>query len=248
MTFVTIPNRPLGSDTRSIEMILADFDAVTAVINGQLDQTNFSNSGQQGLYLPGDIIVSAAPSRTGCLQCLGQAVSRTLYPALFSAIGTAFGAGDGSSTFNIPDAQGRALVGVGSGVSLVPRPLAQEWGVEAHAHGVPASGLTVGTHAHSLSAAGGATVIGANVAGDDMVEWNASNPGPANTMTRRIRWPSAQGGGTTHIFETISTSLPTSGLVGNTDAYPTINVGGAAATDAQANAQPSIAFNVFIKT
>lgn len=38
----------------------------------------------------------------GYLQCNGQAVSRTLYPSLFSAIGTVFGAGDGSGTFNVP--------------------------------------------------------------------------------------------------------------------------------------------------
>ena len=41
----------------------------------------------------------------------GQAVSRTTYATLFAAIGTAFGAGDGSTTFNVPDLRGRVPVG-----------------------------------------------------------------------------------------------------------------------------------------
>ena len=47
----------------------------------------------------------------GWLFCHGQAVSRATYAALFTAIGTAFGAGDGSTTFNIPDYRGRVAIG-----------------------------------------------------------------------------------------------------------------------------------------
>ena len=49
---------------------------------------------------------SAAPA--GWMLCDGQAVSRTL--ELFAAIGTTYGAGDGSTTFNLPDARGRTIV------------------------------------------------------------------------------------------------------------------------------------------
>lgn len=45
------------------------------------------------------------------LLAYGQAVSRTTYAALFAAIGTTFGAGDGSTTFNLPDFRGRNAVG-----------------------------------------------------------------------------------------------------------------------------------------
>lgn len=54
---------------------------------------------------------AGATAPNGWLFCYGQAVSRSLYSALFNAIGTAFGAGDGSTTFNLPDARGRALFG-----------------------------------------------------------------------------------------------------------------------------------------
>jgi len=48
---------------------------------------------------------------TGWLFCFGQNVSRTTYAALFTAIGTTYGVGDGSTTFGIPDLRGRAIAG-----------------------------------------------------------------------------------------------------------------------------------------
>lgn len=54
---------------------------------------------------------AGASAPAGWLECGGQAVSRTTYAALFLAIGTAFGGGDGSTTFNVPDMRGRVGVG-----------------------------------------------------------------------------------------------------------------------------------------
>lgn len=55
---------------------------------------------------------TTAPS--GWLLCQGQNVSRTTYAGLFAAIGTTYGAGDGSTTFGIPNLQGRVPVGLDS--------------------------------------------------------------------------------------------------------------------------------------
>ena len=55
---------------------------------------------------------STVPS--GWLLCNGQAVSRTTYSKLYSVIGTIYGTGDGSTTFNLPNLQGRVPVGVSS--------------------------------------------------------------------------------------------------------------------------------------
>jgi len=52
---------------------------------------------------------NAAP--TGFLKANGAAISRSTYSALFSAIGTVFGVGDGSSTFNVPDLRGEFIRG-----------------------------------------------------------------------------------------------------------------------------------------
>lgn len=62
---------------------------------------------------------SSAPA--GWLLCDGSAVSRTTYAALFAAISTAYGTGDGSTTFNIPDLRQRFPLGKatsGTGATL----------------------------------------------------------------------------------------------------------------------------------
>lgn len=50
----------------------------------------------------------------GWLVCDGSAISRTDYPLLFDAIGTLWGAGDGSTTFNLPNLKGKVPVGYDS--------------------------------------------------------------------------------------------------------------------------------------
>lgn len=69
---------------------------------------------------------------TGWLLCNGDAVSRTTYADLFALIGTTFGVGDGSTTFNVPDFRGRVPAGVDGG-AFTP------------------IGLTLGTEATQLS-------------------------------------------------------------------------------------------------
>ena len=54
---------------------------------------------------------SSASVPSGFLECNGAAVSRSTYSALFAIIGTTYGAGDGSSTFNVPDLQDNVAVG-----------------------------------------------------------------------------------------------------------------------------------------
>jgi microcystin-dependent protein len=49
------------------------------------------------------------------LLCNGAAVSRTTYANLFAAIGTRYGSGDASTTFNLPNGGGRSLMGAGTG-------------------------------------------------------------------------------------------------------------------------------------
>ena len=72
-----------------------------------------SIKGASGLYVPVGMIMSwtKATTPTGFLICDGSAVSRADYAALFDAIGTTHGVGDGSTTFNLPDLQGRLPVG-----------------------------------------------------------------------------------------------------------------------------------------
>ena len=57
--------------------------------------------------------MTSAP--TGWLKANGDAVSRTTYANLFSAIGITFGSGDGSTTFNLPDLRGEFIRGYDDG-------------------------------------------------------------------------------------------------------------------------------------
>lgn len=85
-----------------------------------------TGSGGDGVPL-GAIIAYSANGElpAGYLLCDGAAVSRTMYPDLFAAIGTTYGAGDGSTTFNVPDyntakrfAQGDTVAGTVKQVGL----------------------------------------------------------------------------------------------------------------------------------
>ena len=61
---------------------------------------------------PGAVIdFAGATVPDGWLICDGSAISRTTYAALFAAIGTLYGTGDGTTTFNLPDCRGRAAIG-----------------------------------------------------------------------------------------------------------------------------------------
>ena len=79
----------------------------------------------------------------GFLWCNGQAVSRTAYSGLFSVIGTTYGTGDGSTTFNLPDTMGRTIVGVDGIGGVSPANRVTKWG-----SGPATIGGTFGEDAH----------------------------------------------------------------------------------------------------
>ena len=80
--------------------------------------TSWTSLGRTGTP-PGTIIDFAGTSAPpGYLVCNGAAISRDTYPALFAAIGTAWGTGDGSATFNLPNLQGRFRLGSDSNRAL----------------------------------------------------------------------------------------------------------------------------------
>jgi microcystin-dependent protein len=68
-------------------------------------------SGIEGIPTATIIPWSDSSVPTGFLECNGAAVSRSTYSALFAIVGTTYGVGDGSSTFNVPDLQDNVPVG-----------------------------------------------------------------------------------------------------------------------------------------
>lgn len=82
----------------------------------------------------GEIVCVASASNPNpghWLACDGSSLLRASYPDLFTAIGTAFGAADGTH-FSIPDLQGRTSVGTGTGSGLSARTLGDSFGEETH--------------------------------------------------------------------------------------------------------------------
>lgn len=102
--------------------------------------------GPSGLGPTGSITMFAGDSAPeGHLLCDGTAVSRTAYSTLFSVIGTKYGAGDGTTTFNLPNFKGRVPVG--------RDPAQTEFDVLGEVGGAKTHTLTpneMPTHSHSL--------------------------------------------------------------------------------------------------
>lgn len=109
----------------------------------------------------GSIIYSLQPSGvpTGYLECNGQAVSRSTYVNLFNTLGTAYGSGDGNSSFNLPNFANRFTLAVGT------NPIGSTGGsstftlttdnLPPHSHSITDSGHTHGTtqtpHVHGIN-------------------------------------------------------------------------------------------------
>lgn len=98
-----------------------------------------------GVILP----YGAAAAPAGYLLCDGSAVSRTTYAYLFAVVGTTYGVGDGSTTFNVPNMQGNVPVGIGgSGVTN----LADTGGEQTHT--LIVSEIPAHTHTQSVDNSG----------------------------------------------------------------------------------------------
>lgn len=114
--------------------------------------------------------IAGATAPAGWVICDGSQLSRTNFSNLFAAIGTSWGPGDGSTTFNIPDLRGRVLVGAGSafplgsvgGAASATLTIAQ---LPSHTHTVDDPGHTHGVtdpgHFHTALVASSTNTAGA---------------------------------------------------------------------------------------
>jgi microcystin-dependent protein len=171
---------------------------------------------------------SSAP--TGFLMCNGDAVSRTTYADLFAAIGTTFGTGDGSTTFNLPDARGRTAIGAGTYTDSVSgsitRTLGASLGAEKHVVTVsemPSHNHGGGSHTHLIAATGAQTA--ALTSGNAMAQFRSDASAPDYTL-----------GG--------KSATPDIGLSGSSGTTITTQGSGTAHN----NMQPSLVTNFIIKT
>lgn len=100
----------LGSDGKLAEAQRWEIDAYT---KEETDQKIAAAAGQSGAGVPaGSVIWFAGETPPeGYLICNGAVVERSTYAALFGAIGTTFGKGDGETTFALPDLHAKIIEG-----------------------------------------------------------------------------------------------------------------------------------------
>jgi microcystin-dependent protein len=236
----------------------AGFDVTNQILKVGTGVTPWSSL--QGISLatgggaPGIISQFAgATAPPGYLLCDGTAVSRTTYSSLFTTIGTAYGTGDGSTTFNLPNLQNRIPVGKGSdaefdtlgetgGEKAVTLTSSQ---IPAHSHPNTLSSNTVASSGHSHGPGSFAAAIGAtnnNIAAIGYVAGNNSGgPGQSTyTITGGI--------GGSQNFNHYTPVYGSSGGPSGTTTVGITNANNTGGGSAHTNLQPYIVVNYIIKT
>lgn len=131
---------------------------------------------------------------TGFLLCDGSAVSRTTYADLFAKIGTKHGAGNGTTTFNLPNRKGRVAVGYDASQSEF-NALAKSGGEKTHTLSsteMPVHTHTQDPHSHLVPTSSGDTTGSGNIP-------NNSTAGTPNVLTQAtVATNQNAGGGAAH--------------------------------------------------
>ena len=160
--YLKVPSNGIGSTQLASDASTDGNRAVQTnhLRDGSVTEAKLATSAISALIPAGSVMPYAGSSTpSNWLLCYGQAVSRTTYATLFSAIGTTYGTGDGSSTFNLPDLRGRVAAGKdnmggsaasrltsGSAASIDGATLGTAGGAQEHTLTAAQSGLPAHTH------------------------------------------------------------------------------------------------------
>lgn len=197
---------------------------------------------------------SVAPN--GYLLCDGSPVSRTTYANLLAAIGTAYGGGDGTTTFNLPDMRGRVPVGKNTGTFNA---LGKTGGEETHVttvNEIPAHGHTVNNATVTGSTDQNTTALSTGTDSPDHYhQYNQPNPITVNQLIQpgsdslvvfNTNTPVSSvntSGRTVNHYHTIPAHVHT--FTANPHNHTVQNTGGGLAHN---NLQPYLTLNYIIKT
>lgn len=180
----TLTFNGIGNDTAAVDSGTYGLGEVRAPYtnvyhNDSLTTKSYVDAAVTGSVPTGSVVsyagTGSAPS--GWIICNGQAISRTAASDLWDLIGTTYGSGDGSTTFNVPDLRGRAVIGQDGGTGRVANAAADSFGgtlgAETHtlskaempSHNHNASTNEQGGHSHGLK------ISTKGVDGDGNTEW-----------------------------------------------------------------------------
>ncbi len=207
----------VSADSGLIPPRVANTAAVTVPVNGMVIYDNsrscikifqssewsscMGSAGGDSSSMVSDYKLSARNTdHSGWLKCDGRAVSRTDYAELFAIIDTSFGAGDGATTFNLPNFTGKVAGAVGQGVGLTNRVLGANVGNEKHtltqaelpnytittaatSAGTPSGTLTnSGSHTHTVTGDTASKIEGTtSTTGDAVLNNGDGKPYVVNT-------------------------------------------------------------------
>lgn len=220
-------------------------DRVTATTSGAAVTGDFTASGTvtptgafaggTGQLVPTGTVLdfAGASAPTGYLLCYGQEVSRTTYSALFTVLGTLYGAGDSSTTFNLPDCRGRVVAGQDDMGGTSANRL---------------TGLSGGVDGDTLGAAGGAeshTLTEAQLAAHNHTATDAGHTHAQPSDTNG--YFAYDTSGAIAAFSTGGASYQFTAPTTTGSGTAAITVGNSGSDEAHNNVQPTIIFNKIIK-
>lgn len=174
-------------------------------------------------FVPAGTILSygGATAPSGWLLCDGSAISRATYAALYAAISVAWGYGDNSTTFNLPDLRGRFLRGVDGGVGRDPNRTTRTASATGGNTGDAVGTLQAQeTKRNSIAASLNSGTVSGSVGGSDGTHTHGDNGHSHGTQSYTI--PAAVAGGSS--FNGGGYDLQTSS--GTNTAYASINTTG----------------------
>jgi microcystin-dependent protein len=183
--------------------------------------------------MPAGVIVpyGGTTEPTGWLFCYGQAISRSTYADLFTAISTTYGTGDGSTTFNLPDLRGRVVAG------------------QDDMGGTSANRLTSPINGDTLGAAGGAesvTLAQADLPNVTLTGSTSSADAHTHAGVPSFIGVSGGSGGVRNSFEPDADETNSAGAHSHT--LTTSSINGGVTQTAHNNMQPTIVLNYIIRT
>jgi microcystin-dependent protein len=206
---------PISGETMTGPLLLATNPTIPeqAATKAYVD----SVAGGGGGTIPTGVIEMFAGSTppTGFLFCDGSEISRTTYATLFGVIGTAYGAGDGSTTFKLPDLRQRFPLGKGASGSFST--LGQTGGAINHTH-------TGGSHAHSTPAHSHAQVAHIHNLGNNPASGGGYGTSAAGGHDHTVPSQSTSSDSHAHSFSDSFTTGDGSGsIAGSGSSTPSVN-------------------------
>lgn len=206
----TLTNKTLTAPAISSPSLTGVPTAPTATYGTNTTQVATTAFVQQA-GLTGEIKMwPTAVAPTGYLLCNGQAVSRIAYAALFAIVGTTFGSGDGSTTFNLPNYTNRMPIGSGDLYNLAATGGSKDAIVVAHTH--TGSTASSGAHTHAITDPGHShtynnTIIGGNIYTDHSGNDTQQGYNYPQTSTSGTGISIQSGGAHTHTVTVDSTGV-----------------------------------------